>query len=648
MLGVRFRRSSSRVSLLLAICATTLLATRGVAQTGTPFEQRWSSGTPATVTGPVTVLYADDFANKQSHVVHLIRDERTGQTFQLRFEGGAPKRWRSGMRVQLAGRTHHSGTYGPELLIAGCCDGTNTTVTDSTISDAALASGDQRTLVMVADFRDAAVSCSADAIADAMFADPAGLSVNGLYQSSSVGRVSFSGQVVGPLALAASTTDACDISGWADAADAQAAALGVDVTSYTRRVYAMPPNMCPGAGLGTIGTTQSSRAWIFACDLKGVFAHEVGHNLGMDHASTPTEEYGDGTDPMSIASWMLHGVNAPHRVAMGWLATANTALVTEGGVYDVAPLAVDPSFATAPQAIMLAKPDTREYYYLSYRTPVSFDNYIDGSYYYRLSVHRYASDGTLAKTYLLAGLADGERFVDAVNGLTVTQISHDVTHATIRIELTPVCVASAPSVSLSPQAQSAPAGSSLDYLVSVTNRDAAGCLASGFSFSDALPAGWTSLVSPTTLTLESGATGQAVLTVTSPRTSPTGTYTATITANDLATSGAVTTAATYTIQPPQDTSAPSAPSSLAATVNQKKKQIALSWKAATDNVAVAGYRVSRNGVVVATSAATAWIDPAWSAGATYAYIVAAFDAAGNVSASSNTATVTLGGGGKKP
>ncbi len=229
----------------------------------------------------------------------------------------------------------------------------------------------------------------------------------------------------------------------------------------------------------------------------------------MDHASTPTEEYGDNTDPMSIGTWMLHGVNAPHRVAMGWLGAADTALVAQSGVYDVAPLAADPSVATAPQTLMIWKADTLEYYYLSYRTPLGFDNYIDGSYYYRLSVHRYNSDGTLAKTYLLAGLADGESFVDSVNGITVTQISHDATHTTARIDLTPVCVASPPSLSISPQAQSAPAGSSLTYQVSITNRDASACPASAFSVSDAVPAGWTTAVSPATLMLGAGATGQA-------------------------------------------------------------------------------------------------------------------------------------------
>ncbi len=265
-------------------------------------------------------------------------------------------------------------------------------------------------------------------------------------------------------------------------------------------------------------------------------------------------------------------------------------------------------------------------------------------------MHRYNSDGTLAKTFLLAGLADGESFVDSVNGITVTQISHDAAHTTARIDLTPACVATPPSLSVSPQAQSAPGGSNLTYQVLITNRDTSACPASGFSVSDAVPAGWTTAVSPATLMLGSGATGQVNVTVTSPSAAPIGTYTTTIKANDQAdTSSTSSATATYTVQPSlQDSVAPSAPSGLTAAVNQSKKQIALSWKAATDNVAVLGYRVWRNGLAVGTSATTGWIDRAWSGGATYVYSVVAYDAAGNVSGASNSVTVTLSGGGKKP
>jgi fibronectin type 3 domain-containing protein len=48
-----------------------------------------------------------------------------------------------------------------------------------------------------------------------------------------------------------------------------------------------------------------------------------------------------------------------------------------------------------------------------------------------------------------------------------------------------------------------------------------------------------------------------------------------------------------------------------------------------------------------TTTATAWTDQTAATGVAYSYSVVAFDAAGNVSSPSNTATVTIGGGGKK-
>src|SRR5258708_14264332 len=66
----------------------------------------------------------------------------------------------------------------------------------------------------------------------------------------------------------------------------------------------------------------------------------------------------------------------------------------------------------------------------------------------------------------------------------------------------------------------------------------------------------------------------------------------------------------------------------------------LSWSASTDNVAVTGYIVRRNGVQVATPTTTSFADTGLSVG-TYSYTVAARDAAGNISANSASANITI-------
>jgi hypothetical protein len=91
--------------------------------------------------------------------------------------------------------------------------------------------------------------------------------------------------------------------------------------------------------------------------------------------------------------------------------------------------------------------------------------------------------------------------------------------------------------------------------------------------------------------------------------------------------------------PPADTQAPTAPASLTATA-VSSSQINLSWGASTDNVGVSGYNIYRNGAQVGTSTATSYSDTGLTASTAYSYTVKARDAAGNLSAASNTASAT--------
>ncbi len=96
-----------------------------------------------------------------------------------------------------------------------------------------------------------------------------------------------------------------------------------------------------------------------------------------------------------------------------------------------------------------------------------------------------------------------------------------------------------------------------------------------------------------------------------------------------------------------DTSAPSVPANLTA-APASSTQINLSWSASTDNVGVAGYRVFRGGTQVATSTATTYQDSGLAPSTSYAYSVSAFDAAGNASALSASATGTTSAGVSQP
>ncbi|HEU4724717.1 MAG TPA: LamG-like jellyroll fold domain-containing protein, partial [Candidatus Eisenbacteria bacterium] len=82
-----------------------------------------------------------------------------------------------------------------------------------------------------------------------------------------------------------------------------------------------------------------------------------------------------------------------------------------------------------------------------------------------------------------------------------------------------------------------------------------------------------------------------------------------------------------------DTQAPSTPTGLAATAISESR-IDLTWNASTDNVGVTGYNVIRDGIQIGTTAQTSFSNTGLTASTTYAYQVAAFDAAGNPSAPS--------------
>ena len=118
-------------------------------------------------------------------------------------------------------------------------------------------------------------------------------------------------------------------------------------------------------------------------------------------------------------------------------------------------------------------------------------------------------------------------------------------------------------------------------------------------------------------------------------------------------SGQDTLSVTYTAPAASttDTTAPSAPGTLTATVSSSS-QINLSWGAATDSVGVTGYRVERctgagctSFAQIATAGGTTYSNSGLTGGTTYRYRVRAADAAGNLGGYSAMATATTSASG---
>ncbi len=88
-----------------------------------------------------------------------------------------------------------------------------------------------------------------------------------------------------------------------------------------------------------------------------------------------------------------------------------------------------------------------------------------------------------------------------------------------------------------------------------------------------------------------------------------------------------------------DTTPPTVPSGLTSSA-KTDTSVSLSWTASTDNVAVSGYEIYRNGLKIGTSSAITYTDTGLSVANTYSYSVKAYDTANNRSAASTILNVT--------
>jgi hypothetical protein len=374
-----------------------------------------------------------------------------------------------------------------------------------------------------------------------------------------------------------------------------------------------------------------TESYVFTWSNRSVYAHELGHNLGMRHASTPGSEYGDNSCFMGASSGLRH-CNAPHKLDMGWVDGGQVTAATSG-TYTITALA-EP---TAQTRILRIPVEGADDLFVSFRNQAGFDGTLGSGYVGRTSVHTW-SGGSYAKTFLHKTLADGESYSNATHGVTITQLSNDGVRATVSVSV--VTKPAAPDLAVSPAEAAAQAGASATYALSVTNRDSAASPASTFSLSASAPTGWGVLVSPAELALSPGQTGTAQVTVTSLGSDADSSQLVRLFVRDSTEPlHNVETSLTHHV----DGTAPSAPAALAATA--ARRSVSLSWSAASDANAQLGltYSIWRDGALVGTTSSTSYTDNSGSG--TFAYEVSAEDQAGNRSARSNLVSVSVGKGG---
>ena len=123
---------------------------------------------------------------------------------------------------------------------------------------------------------------------------------------------------------------------------------------------------------------------------------------------------------------------------------------------------------------------------------------------------------------------------------------------------------------------------------------------------------------------------------------PAGTHAYTVAAYDAAGNISGQSPASSLVTVVADTTPPTAPTGL--TLVPSSSSIALSWIASTDNVAVIGYYVYRNGQKMNLPnqiTGTNYTDTGLSPGIAYSYQVGAYDAAGNIARSNQISATTI-------
>ncbi|MEA2437626.1 MAG: hypothetical protein QOF65_2182, partial [Thermoleophilaceae bacterium] len=325
---------------------------------------------------------------------------------------------------------------------------------------ASVPAGPRKTAVILVKTAGDSARWTPDYVRQRIFTDPD--STSAFYQEDSYGRVSLvgktrsDGDVYGWYDVAGVST--CDVNAIAQNGKTAAAADGFVEGDYQHVIYAFRnQSSCGGwAGLGELPGTQS---WMNGYIEPWVVAHELGHNMGLHHASSFTctdaggapaamgpnctaDEYGDLYDVMGDDAW--HN-NAWHLRQIGFLDAANVQTVTANGTYTINSTATHGGI----QLLRIRRPGTSLYYDLSLRsasgvfdTFASTDPIVQG-----VSIHTDPNTSAITQSLLIdttpgsadgfhdAALTPGRTFTDGDISITTESVVGGV--ANVQVNVTP-------------------------------------------------------------------------------------------------------------------------------------------------------------------------------------------------------------------
>ncbi len=415
-------------------------------------------GTPVTVTGSLDVQIIEDLNQETAAMAYFLQAD-TGSVYELQFSSSSPADLKTGQLVTVQGIAE-----GNQLRV----DTITLQPPDQAmpIGDAAMEppriTGQHRTVVLLVNLQDAQVSTPIQTIADIMYSTTA-RSVRDFYLQNSFDQLEFvpdsnndgAPDVFGPYSINYNYNqpNACNYYAWAEAAEAAAQAAGINLSPYQHRLFILPPrnanSSCQWSGIANTACTSGypCRVWITDATTGIVYAHELGHNLGLMHAGTDpdnnglinsSDEYADYSDPMgNLPYW--HLFSAPNMDRLGWYVSypGNIATITGSGTYtlDVLDATLPASNPSFPRIIRLYWPRNKPgYYYLSYRQPVGYDDSLYTTYTQGVNIH-WSQDPAVGPypTAFVTSLTNGATFTDSAAGIQVTQLGYSTNSVTVSI-----------------------------------------------------------------------------------------------------------------------------------------------------------------------------------------------------------------------
>lgn len=528
---------------------------------------QWRPGAPVVqMQGEIEIVH-QDFPDGHGKYVYTLK-KSDGSRVPMHFVKNPPTHLLTGDHVTASGQQSSSGLIlysGGNVKTGGGGSGGGTT--SGTSIPVPNTFGTQSVLVMLINFQDDAVQPYTIADAQNVFFG----TVNSFMQESSYGQTSLTGDVVGWYTIPVSVTT-CDTSQIASYAQSAATAAGVNLSNYTRYVYAFPLNSaCGFGGSSTVGGNPS-QSWINGTTGPGgntldvhVISHELGHGLGLWHShllncgTTATLcsngtviEYGDPMDVMGTPQTASPQYNAFQKERLGWLnygVSPSIQTVTTSGTYTIYPYELA---GPGPNAIKVlqstnATTGAKTWYYLESRQAVGFDAFLTQPFFYTQNettgiLFHLGTDGDGGSSQLLdmtpgtqpdsswfdSALALGQSYSDTAAGVTFAPTSVTTTAATVQITMStgPTCTPANPTVTLSPaQSAGVVSGTAVNFTVTVTDRDSSSCPATVFNLGSVVPSGWGANWSAAGVSLTPGKSGSATLTVTSLSGTADGSYT---------------------------------------------------------------------------------------------------------------------------